>query len=102
VSLHLADQAPDGPPLAIELHTGDEPMTIETVAGTVRTRPGRAEEPDLTLTGAPLLVLGVLTGRLDLAAARARGLKCEGDPAALRRLRAPLARPREQALRTTG
>src|SRR3989440_12400487 len=62
--LHLADQAPDRPPVAIELRTGDEPLTIETVDGVVRTRPGPASEPDLVLTGTPELLVGVLTGRL--------------------------------------
>ena len=84
--LHLADQAPDRPPVAIELRTGDEPLTIETVDGVVRTRPGPASEPDLVLTGPPELLVGVLTGRLSLRDARTRGLEHSGTLNTLRRV----------------
>lgn len=88
VELFLTDAAPDSPPVTIELRTGDEPMLIETVDGSVRARPGAAEEPDLVLSGEPQLVVGLLSGRLALADARAHGLECEGDADALRRLQA--------------
>jgi DNA-binding HxlR family transcriptional regulator len=88
VELFLTDAAPDSPPVTIELRTGDEPMLIETVDGSVRARPGAAEEPDLVLSGEPQLVVGLLSGRLALADARAHGLECEGDAGALRRLQA--------------
>jgi DNA-binding HxlR family transcriptional regulator len=88
VELFLSDRAPDAAPLAIEVRTGEQPMTIEAVDGELRTRPGSVEDPDLVLSGTPQLVLGVLTGMLDLAAATALGLECEGDPAALARVQA--------------
>jgi DNA-binding HxlR family transcriptional regulator len=84
--LHLAHRTPGAPPLTIELRTGDQPLTIETVDGAVRTRPGPAEDPDVVLTGAPELIVGLLIGRLDVAEAGARGLQCEGDLEALRRV----------------
>jgi DNA-binding HxlR family transcriptional regulator len=86
VRLHLADSAPDRPPVAIEVHAGDETMVIETADGAVRARPGRAEQPDAVLTGPPLLVLALITGRRELDEVRAQGLDYEGDPAVLRRL----------------
>ena len=86
-SLYLSDQAPDEPPVTIELRTGEEAVTVETVDGSVRTRLGPAETPDLILTGPPQLVVGVLTGRLTLADAQAAGLDYDGDLAALRRMR---------------
>jgi DNA-binding HxlR family transcriptional regulator len=86
-SLDLSDQAPDEPPVRIELRTGEEAVTLDTVDGSVRTRPGPAETPDLILTGPPQLVVGVLTGRLTLADAQAAGLEYDGDLAALRRVR---------------
>lgn len=86
VELFMTDRAPQQPPVAIEVRTGDQPMLIETAEGAVRARPGRAEHPDAVLEGAPNLILGVLSGKLDLATARERGLSYEGDPAALARL----------------
>ncbi len=82
----LRDHRPDQPPITIEVRTGAEPMTIETVNGAVRTRPGAARTPDAVLTGAPPLVVGVLTGRLGLEEARAAGLQYAGDPETLRRV----------------
>ena len=84
---YLTDHEPDGAPITIEVRTGDEPILIETVGGTVRARPGRAEHPDASLAGAASLILGLLTGRLDLATARSRGLQYEGDPEILDRVR---------------
>jgi DNA-binding HxlR family transcriptional regulator len=84
--LYLSDRTPDRPPITIEVRTGDQPMVIETVEGTVRTRAGRAEHPDAVLTGPPELIMAVLTGNLDLADARARGLEFEGDPETLFRV----------------
>ncbi len=46
--------------------------------------------PDATLRGSPRLILGLLMGAFDLAAARARGLEFDGDVEALRRVQ-PLA-----------
>jgi DNA-binding HxlR family transcriptional regulator len=87
--LYLRDQAPDGPPVTIELRTGNEPLLIEVKDGTVMIRPGRAENPDAILTGTPAIVIPVLTGALPLGKARARGLTYKGDPALLKRLQPP-------------
>jgi DNA-binding HxlR family transcriptional regulator len=86
IELHLRDRKPDLAPITIELRTGDEPMLVETVDGGVRARPGRAEHPDAALTGTASVILGVLTGKLDLAEARRRGLQYEGDPEVLDRV----------------
>jgi DNA-binding HxlR family transcriptional regulator len=87
LEFQLKDNAPDRPPVTIEVHTGDRPIVIEAVEGTVRVRPGTVADPDARLSGTPPLVLGVLTGELDLAKARAAGLEFEGDHKALRRVR---------------
>ena len=82
----LADRAPSRPAVRIALHTGESPMVLETT-GTpeVRVREGTVESPDAVLTGPPELIIGVLSGRVALAAARERGLRVEGDRKALRR-----------------
>ena len=80
------DRTVDGPPVTVEVRTGDEPMVIETTDGRIRTRAGPADHPDAVITGKPVLVVGVLTGRVDLASARKRGLRVEGDAEALRRV----------------
>jgi hypothetical protein len=90
-ALSLADQAPDRPPVAIELRTGEESLTVEARGGEVRARAGSAEDADLTLSGSAELLLAVLAGGVELTVAAARGLRFEGDPGVLRRLqgRAP-------------
>ena len=89
VRYYLTDRTPNRPRVTIELRAGDEPMTLETVGGAVEARPGPAEDPDAIITGPPEVIIGLLLGELDLARARAAGLKFEGDPAALRRVRRP-------------
>jgi len=82
----VSDHSPDEPPITIEVQTGDEPIVIQTVDGTVRIRPGTATDPDATLSGTPMLILAFLAGELDLDTARARGLDIAGDPKALQRI----------------
>src|SRR5215472_4993376 len=90
--LYLEDQTPDRPPIAIELRIGGDTTTLETVDGGIHTRAGAAEDPDLILTGNPQAILGLLTGRLDVATAQARGLEHQGSTTVLRRLQ-PGKRP---------
>jgi DNA-binding HxlR family transcriptional regulator len=84
---YLSDHTPEQAPITIEVRSGDEPILIETVDGKVRARPGRAEHSDASVTGTASLILGLLTGKLDLATARGRGLQYEGDPEILNRVR---------------
>jgi len=83
---YLTDRSPAEAPIAIEVRTGDEPMVIETVDGTVRTRRGTVAKPDAVLEGRPGLILGLLAGRLDLPEARKRGLAFKGNQKALARV----------------
>ena len=83
---YLEDKAPNEPPVAIEIRTGDEPMVVETLEGKVRTRRGTLANPDAVLTGRPALILGLLSGRLALAEAKKRGLEFHGRTSALRRV----------------
>jgi DNA-binding HxlR family transcriptional regulator len=85
-SLLLTDRTPDEPPVTIEFRTGEDAVTVEIREGTVHTHPGAAENPDLILTGTPQLLVGVLTGRFNVATARARGLQTRGNAKILSRL----------------
>jgi len=92
LELHLTDQQPDAAPATIEIHAGAQPMLVRVADGTIRVHPGTSPDPEVTLTGTPSLVLGLLVGALDVDTARARGLKIEGDVATLRRVQ-PLIPP---------
>jgi DNA-binding HxlR family transcriptional regulator len=86
VELFLLDSAPERPPVTLELRTGGEPVTVCTTPEGVRVCAEHVPQPDAVLSGTPQLVLGVLSGALELDAARARGLELEGDPGVLARL----------------
>jgi DNA-binding HxlR family transcriptional regulator len=86
VELFLRDRTPERPPLAVEVHCGDEPLVVETLHGAVRTRLGRAAHPDVVLTGPPHLVLGILIGKISGDDATKQGLRYKGELKALRRI----------------
>jgi hypothetical protein len=59
---------------------------IEVSGGTVTTRLGAAQAPDLVLTGTPHLILALITGKLTTAQAVERGLGISGDDGVLGRV----------------
>jgi DNA-binding HxlR family transcriptional regulator len=85
--LYPTDRIPGDPPITIEVDPGDEPTTIEISGGAVQTQAGPAEDPDLRLSGPAQLILGVVSGRLEFDEGVARGLRYEGDPDLLLRVR---------------
>ena len=85
--MYFADTAPEMPSISIELRSGGEAITMETASGSVRTRVGAPVHPDTVLIGAPHLILGLLSGKMELGAACAAGLNYEGDPDAIKRIR---------------
>ena len=85
--LYLADAAPDRAPTVIEVRTGEQPVVIEARDGAIQTRMGSAEDPDAVITARPDLALALLLGRIDLATAKTRGLKLDGNQRALRRFK---------------
>jgi DNA-binding HxlR family transcriptional regulator len=92
----LTDRQPNGSPVTVELQTGDQPIVLHAQDGTIHTRLGAAENPDATLAGPPMPIMGLLLGVLDLAEAKARGVSFEGRPAILARIGAhitPAATP---------
>ncbi|HEY4827755.1 MAG TPA: helix-turn-helix domain-containing protein [Solirubrobacteraceae bacterium] len=89
----LSDHSPEQPPVAIEIRTGDEPITIEAADGNVRIRLSAAEHPDLILTGEPQPILGLVFGVRSLEAAQAVGVSYEGDPGVIERIRGGFPSP---------
>jgi DNA-binding HxlR family transcriptional regulator len=89
LELMLTDGEPDGPPVTVELQTGDQPIVIEARDGTIHTRLGAAGGADATLTGPPKPILGLLLGLLALPDATSSGVEVRGDPTILDRLGAP-------------
>lgn len=84
----LIDRDPDAAPITIEVHTGDQPMLIETVDGAVRARPGADDHADAIIIGTPEVVIALFAGMISLREARARGLHFRGATSALRRVQA--------------
>jgi SCP-2 sterol transfer family len=85
-ALFLHDRDPDGPPVSIELRTASSPAVIEVSGGSVSTRLGTAQAPDLVLTGTPHLILALITGKLTADQAVDRGLDISGDATVLQRV----------------
>ena len=84
----LVDGEPGAPPVSIELRAGGDGVVVEAAEGVVRARPAvPGESGDLVLDGAPHAILGLLSGQIDVAEARRRGLGVEGDERVLGRLR---------------
>lgn len=87
--IYLVDHNPDKGPVSVELRVGDEPVTIESVDGQVKARPGRAESPDLVLLGTREAVFGLVMGKFELNEAKKAGMKHIGDLEVLKRLHPP-------------
>jgi DNA-binding HxlR family transcriptional regulator len=82
----LTDRQPAAPAVTLELQTGDHPIVLHAEDGTIRTRLGSAENPDATLAGPPMPIMGLLLGMLKLTDAKARAVSLDGDPAILDRI----------------
>jgi DNA-binding HxlR family transcriptional regulator len=82
----LRDQAPDQPPIAIEVRSGRETLFVETTDGAVEVRRNSTRCPVAVLTGKLRSVFDLLIGRLSLTRAREQGVRYDGDLKALRRV----------------
>ena len=82
----LRDNAPEQKPAVIEVRSGEEPVTIHAVGGTVRVSVGAAENPDAVVTGSAKAIYALFRGEVDLAQARKAGVKVTGNAEVLRRV----------------
>jgi DNA-binding HxlR family transcriptional regulator len=84
--MSLTDRDPDAAPVTIQVLADGEAAVLETSAGSVHAKLGRADDADATVRGPAHAVLGLFTGQIGLELAAAMGLEWEGDRAALGRL----------------
>lgn len=91
-SWFAADADPGAPSAVIQLSAADQHAVVELGGGEVRTRVGKAADPDLVLDGPPRAVMGLLTGMIDIGQATQLGLEVRGRRELLTRLR-----PRDSA-----
>lgn len=83
----LTDHSPEQPSSTILIRTGDEPVTVQIGGGSVHATVGApAGEPELVITGAPKPILGIISGKLPVAAAPMVGVEIDGDRGALERV----------------
>lgn len=82
----LKDHAPGEEPAVIEVRCGEEPVTVRAVDGTVRVSTGAAENPDAVVSGKAKIIYALFRGDLNLAQAKAAGLKVTGNTDVLRRV----------------
>lgn len=87
LELALRDNAPKERPVTLEVRAGGETVVVEAADGSVRVRLGPAAPADAVVSGSPSLILGLLTGRLELREARSRGLLFEGSEGVIERVR---------------
>ncbi len=84
---NLIDRSPDQPPVAVEVRTGDEILTLFTEGGRVHAKLGARPHHNAVISGTPQLVMALLLGKMEIGSAKAAGLKYEGDQEVLRRIK---------------
>jgi len=85
LELMLCDRDPAGPPVSIELDTGDQPIVINAREGRLSTRIGRAEQPTVTVTGPMKPTLALILGFASTDTAAKEGLAIKGETDVLQR-----------------
>ncbi len=85
--IYLTDGHPCKPPVALEVRTGDEPVTLMTVDGKVESRIGTVPNPDAVLSGPARDLAAILFGGASVTAAHKRGVRYTGDTKVLERIR---------------
>jgi DNA-binding HxlR family transcriptional regulator len=85
--LYVRDQFPDEPAIRVGVHAGNAHVTLDTSGdGSVRVQSGKAVSVDARIDGTPQQILALLSHKVSLADARAKGLQFHGDRKVLRRL----------------
>lgn len=100
-SLRIILQPPAEAKLTVQLRSGGHAFRLRIEGGRIAAERGKADEPDLVLSGAPREVLGALVG----GEAGEEGVEIEGERAALVQLRSMVSLPeklRQDALAEVG
>jgi DNA-binding HxlR family transcriptional regulator len=86
LKLFLRDSSPGEADIDVELHTGNETITISSLRGSIDVRLGAAGKASAVVTGKPETLLQLFTGRIDLRRAQTRGVGWTGSWEALQRV----------------
>lgn len=87
VEAMLRDHRPEEPPVHLAIRTGDEPLLVSVGDGSVRATVGATDPaPDVVISGPARPVLGLVAGKLPVAAAATAGVDVSGDQAVLTRV----------------
>jgi DNA-binding HxlR family transcriptional regulator len=86
LKLLLVDAKPDQPKVVIELRVGGEAITVTAAGGQIDVHLGAAERADAVVTGRPDVILQLLSGKLDLSAAKAAAVQWRGAAEVLQRV----------------
>jgi DNA-binding HxlR family transcriptional regulator len=83
--LFLRDAAPSQPPVALEIRSEGQTVTLVTADGAIQSRVGRPEKADAVLAGPAREIARVLLAGAPLADARRRGVTYTGNRQVLER-----------------
>jgi DNA-binding HxlR family transcriptional regulator len=82
----LEDSRPDDSPAIIQLVASGEPLVVQVDAGHIEVHPATTAPADLTISGHPDAIMGLLMGRIPLGQASSRGLEVAGRTTLLKRV----------------
>jgi DNA-binding HxlR family transcriptional regulator len=85
--IFLRDREPEKAAVALEVRAGEQPVTLTTENGGIRSEIGAVQNPDAVISGPAREVARVLLAGESLAAARKRGVTYSGNRAVLERIR---------------
>jgi len=86
LKIFVRDADPAQSRASIELQTGGEKIALSVGGGRHTVRLGAAENPAATVAAKPKVILKLFSGGMSLAAAKAAGLRIDGNADVLRRM----------------
>ena len=87
IEMNLKGTPQNKTPKIAVLQTGNEPLTLSISSTGVKVRPGTPDRSDLTLSGDPYSILGLLLKKMSLHEALVAGVRLDGDPTVLDSMR---------------
>ena len=94
----LDDNAPEQPPVTLELRSEGESVAVEIGNGHIRTLAGPPQNPTAVISGPPRLIFALFKGEISLTQARRAGVEYEGDVNVLYRVQPRAQRAQSPSL----